>query len=677
MGTCLNALGSNARVRTGAIAVTLMLLGPALLAALQKPYAVLRHAASSFALGNRSSTILALNPAWSPIVLIAYAIDGDGLNGPTGSVQPGVAALDIRSGAFFDAHQVNIPPHGHFDVVTHNAGHDAPVLVSLGNGDVLEAYGASSTYWRYHPPQAWACLGKDLYCMPFKMVTTIHKNAADIITMFQSSREFYLPSIGLSEGSFANGDAVTIFAGSEQVASPWGQAGSFGYVAYHPVSSGEGYFDTMTGPWDFHQPLDSASPGLQTLTRLPQDNAYFEFTIQIMNPAGPSSITLSLDGSTCVVRLDVTGLNSDAIVDQLVDQFNFGPQPGCMAERNRYRAVAVSYRTLSSSEGTVGIEVRSGDAHLLPAPPSGTGLRCSGGIVCGDAIDLRSPGVGGHVHFLFGGVFRLGQYFYAIMDIQQTTRSWYGAGHNSLGLAIACFRSVGPQNSVWTWTDCVGAHPFIVSPGKKPGFRLGSGAADGNTPGSPYLVGPPVAGYPKDMIPFTFDYSMEAQPQYTAFRGGPRFWPVVSAIAAVTDDEGNLWLAYQCFDSSGRIAVCYLEMDGRTGKTEHIGFIDKSSSKRISLGTLEFLRRTDKGLVLGFLVGNGEGWGCRTGPCAIVYRTDPRSLSWTKEIVQSFGGQGYASATGTVGQDYYATHLLFQTYRNTGESELAVYSYAP
>jgi hypothetical protein len=631
---------------------------------------------------NLTGTLVITDPHIAPLVISTYEIDGNGSNGPAGSIQPGVAIWNVVRGAVARG-QINMPPNGNFDVATSWAGHDAPYVADLGTGGIMVVYGAISTYTAFKPPAANACL-QEFYCMPFKIASAEGTSAATLLNALASSAEYHLPSIGLSEASSASqGDTTAIF-GQEQTSSPYGQAGTQGYVAYHATGPSKGYFDTVGGSWDFHEPLASARDGLQTITLAPKDNAYFEFTVLSVDPSLPGGkISISVNGFECALTGSF-GASPSEVAENYVRYFNESGDAGCARLRKTLRAVHPVYDPNAAQGGSsIGFDVKEGDVQSLPAPPTaGRGLYCDGqAIRCGilqrptpnSTLDLRNPTFGGHRHFLYGGLLHLAKYYYALMDVQQVEQSWYGAGASSLATALSCFRSTGPQQAIWTWTDCSGHNPFEVAPGLRAAFRLGTGARSSSSPASPYLIEPPVSGYPHSMVPFVYDYSMEAQPQYTRIHGGARYFPIISAETAVLDKSRNLWIAYQCFDTSGNISICYLEYDGTNGKTNRIGFVDEPESGG-SLAALGFLKDVSRGFVLGALVGNGPKWGCPSGPCAIEYRLRPGMHSWEKSILHSFGGSNFAKSPGVVAQSPDGLHLLFQSeYNDAGDQSVGVY----
>jgi len=426
-------------------------------------------AASISVATNLTSTLVITDPRVAPLILSTYEIDGNGSNGPVGSIQPGVAIWNLIRGEVVQG-QINMPPNGNFNVSRSNAGHDAAYIIDLGTGGIMIAYGAMSTYASYKPPAANACL-KTFYCMPFKIAGTNAGSAASILEALISSPEYHLPSIGLSEASFASQGGTTAIFGQEQTDSPYGQSGAQGYVVYHATGPARGYFDTLGGPWDFREPLVTVRDGLQTITLAPKDNAYFEFAVRSVDASQHSGkISILMNNSECALTGSL-GASPAEVAASYVRYFNESNDAGCIALRRTLRAVHPVYEAYETQAGSViGFDLRQGDVTRLPPPPTaGRGLYCDGqAITCGTSrssvanasLDLRDLGFGGHRHFLFGGVLQLGKYFYALMDVQQVTQSWYGAGHNSLATALACFRSTGPHPAIWTWTDCSGRQPF-------------------------------------------------------------------------------------------------------------------------------------------------------------------------------------------------------------------------
>lgn len=556
-------------------------------------------------------------------LLTVFGISGDGSNGPAGSTQPGGGFFDPATGRVDGDRQLNVPPNGQYTVATTNSGHDAPALALPADGSAIVAYGAESTYAGDHPPSAWACFLRE-YCEPFKRVPA----SGDVVDAMAKAPERLLPSIGLSEMSSATLGDATILAGQQQPASAHGEAGAQGFVSYR----GDGRFDTANGTYDSNAGAPPQADGLYTITRTPNDGAYVEFAVT--QAQGSGSIALSLDGVSCdLERLPAT--NAIETADAYVQYAN----ADCPQFRARFQAVRVAYSPLERAMGdaVVGIALRRGDVTALPSGRSAR-LVCTGGIACATpagpntVLDVRASGL--HRHFLWGGVTKLGDAIYDILDVQQVTGSWYGPEHNSLALALACFRTKGPRGAQWVWTDCGGGHPFTLSPGQRPEQRLGEG--------SPYLIKPPLHGWPATMTPFIYDWSMDAQPPASTTH-----WPVISSEAAALARDGSLVIGYACQDERGSDAICYLAMNAR-GETTRAGIVAYASDGG-SLPSIGLSEDSHGTIVLGALVGVGRRWGCDlNGGCAMSYAYDEASGRWKRESLRALGGPSDIGFAGTV-----------------------------
>ena len=576
---------------------------------------------------NLTRTAVELDRGNRRTILSAYEIPGDGSNGAIGTVQPGVGLWDETSQHVVADRQINSPPDGNYTTAVSNAGHDAPSVVHASDDAILVPYGAASTYHGYNPPQAWSCL-RTLFCQPFKYAPA-SSNGSDIAEALSRSQEYLMPTSGLSELSYATVGDATILSGQQQSATVHGQAGAQGYVTYHRG----GVFDTNAGPWHFTQSRDVPGDGLSTITKAPNDDAYVEFAITAASGAG--TIALNVAGASCVLS-NLPATSAEGAVSTFVSYAN----SSCAGFRERYSAVDVKYAPLERAVGTavVGIALKRGDVTQLPSVAS-VQLQCSGGIACASprgantVYDVRGSGL--HRHFLFGGVVHLGRYVYDIMDVQQVTGSWYGSEHNSLALALACFRSAGPSNGVWQWTNCSGRNAFSVSPGVTPQNRLGSG--------SPYLVGPPERGYAGDVTPYIYDWSQSAQPPARATS-----YPVISAESTAQLPNGMLLIAHGCQDQNRRFGICYAEIDVAHDRTQRVGFVDDPSGGG-SLASIA-LRTDGRGvLTMGAIAGIGPKWGCGSaGPCALMYRFDDKSALWRRISQESLGGGDDAGFAGTV-----------------------------
>ena len=612
---------------------------------------------------NLSHTLDTARAGGSLFGISAYAIDGAGDNGPAGSVQPGIALWDWSTGRLVASAQINRSP-AHFDTADSNAGHDAPDVVPLAHGGTLVTYGAMSTYRGYHPPQAWACQDA-VFCQPFKFAPPA-ANANDLIRALSASPEYHLPTIGLSEASSVTRGDVSVIAGQEQTTSALGVPGTQGYVTYHATGASSGYFDTTHGPYDFHAPIAEAGDGLTTLTLPPKDNAYFEFAIWSAPAQREATITITVGAQRCALTIGTGEGNPAAIASTYVDAFNGARTPECAPLRARLLAVRPVHDideyhgSDNLAEQTVGFDLRDGDVEALSAPRVACDdITCNSGSGDGNGpntvLDLRDRGYAEHRHFLFGGMIEAGGFIYELLDVQQVTHSWYGAGHSSLALALACFRSRGPAGSTWTWTDCAGRHPFLAAPGIRPAYRLGTGAHANDRPASPYLIGPPRSGAPSTMIPFSYDYGMERQPRGP--HGAP-WWPVISAEALTVDGPDHLRIAYQCFDTSGHMGICALRYDTRSGESDDAGFVDMPEGGG-SLAALAFAKRSGGPITLGALVGDGDRWGLTSGAWAMTYAL--RGSHWERRAVHSFGGRNNAAAPGVVASSADGRRLFFQS----------------
>lgn len=557
-------------------------------------------------------------------LISVFEIAGDGSNGNPGTVQPGVGVWDERVNHIVGDRQINANQPG--ALTTSKSGHDAPSIVDAVDGSVLVPYGAASTYHGYSPPAQWIC-GTST-CEPFKYAGA-NVTASALVDALANSPLYLLPASGLSEMSSASGDDATILAGQEQTGLPRGQAGAQGYVSYRRG----GQFDTAAGPWDFRRGGAPAGDGLYTFTRTPNDNAYVTFAIT--NASGSGSVALDVDGTQCVFA-NVPAGSPEQAVAAFVQYAN----AACGAFSNRFEAIAVKYDPLERAQGpaVVGIALRRGDVATLPAAAS-IRLNCASGITCASprgantVYDERASGL--HRHFLFGGTFHLGRYFYELMDVQQVTGSWFGPEHNSYALALACFRSPGPSGGTWTWTDCAGHHPFELRPGAPPLQRLGSG--------SPYLIGAPEGGYPNGFSAYSNDWSMQAQPPAIS-----RTYPVISAESLAAVRNGHLIAVHACQTTSGANAICYAEIDPSNARTIRVGFVDNPSSggSLVSLG----LRTDGEGrLALGVLAGIGTKWGCiGSGGCAMEFRFDENQARWTRISALALGGANNSAFPGVV-----------------------------
>ncbi len=581
-------------------------------------------------------------------IISAFAIPGDGSNGNAGTIQPGVSVIDERSGATIADTQINLPPSGSFTTSTGSAIHDAPAIVRTAGDDVLVIYGAASTYARYAPPSSWRCQG-NYFCEPFKFASARSASAAQIAHALAASPEYLLPSIGLSEASSATLGDATIVAGQEQVSSATSVGGPQGYITIH--ASDGGYFDTTAG----RTPLrarNTAADGLQTITRSPEDDALATFGV-----AGSGNGTIALNDC----RIAVTADSPANATQTFVASFERDGSPGCRTLRSSLAAVAT--QTDAQLPGTViGLTARSGNARDVALPA----LHCDGAFTCssphGPNTLLDERGANLHHHFLWGGVVRAGAYIYDLLDVEQEPVTWFARGHNSLALALACFRSTGPHDGRWTWTDCAGRHPFEVGPGMRPQFRLGTGSGGER---SPYLVGPPQAGYPDGMVPFIYDFGMRAQPA-----SGP--WPVISAESLTQTANGHVIIAYGCYDRDRNLAICYVELDPITAQTIRAGFVERPRDG----GALAAIAlAAPKGqAVLGALVADGSRYGCAIpSVCAIRYDYDGHG-HWQRGQTHVFAGGPASGFPGSVSASTDGDALLYSVrQRNAQGAEIDVY----
>ena len=603
----------------------------------QEAQHVMATRASQIQAANAARTLVEFPYQGGTAVLSAFEINGDGTNGPAGTIEPGVGVWDQKTGQVVSDVQINVPPNGNYTGATSNPGHDAPQISRLANGGIIVTYGAASTYYHYHPSPAWACLDR-LFCEPFKYAPSSAANGTGVAQALVKSPEYLLPASGISEISSATIGDATIMAGQQQTPSATSVAGNHSYVTVHAIPNG-GSFDTMTGPWNFMSSHQPPSSGVETLTKMPNDDAYFDFGITQAQGAG--TISLSIGSENCTVA-NVPGNGDPAGAAQAFVSY---AMKSCSAFKNKYGAVVTKFEPLQRVGGSltppsqvVGVVAKNVDVTTLPDPRKYVQLNCSGGIACASppgpntVIDLRGSGL--HRHFLWGGVYRLGNYVYDVTDIQQVTGSFWGAGHNSLAVALMCFRTSGPQGATWTWTDCGGRNPFTVAPGVIPKDRLGAG--------SPYLIRPPASGYPSNMTPYIYDWSMGAQPPASG-----RTYPVVSAESATLLPNGNLLIAHGCQFRNGNYGICYVRFDTVNDRTVGIGIVDAPASGG-SLASLA-VRSNPRGAALGALAGLGAKWGCGgSGTCALTYVYDSASNTWRRTTATSFGGPNDAGFPGVV-----------------------------
>ncbi len=569
-------------------------------------------------------------------VMTAFGVLGDGTNGALGTIQPGIAAWNGTTGTALVDRQINVPPSGNFDTATSDAGHDSPEVSRLSNGGVLAVYGAASTYSANHPPQDWAC-NQGAYCEPFKYAPPGYANASALVERLADSREYLLPSIGLSEASSATLADTTVIAGQQQPNSRSGQGGAPGFVTLH-VRQGVPSFDTDAGPWNFQSSKQPLGDGLEMLTRGPNDDAYFDFGITRDSP-GSAQIELSVGEVRCSLAVQSTGASSpDAVmiadaIDRRCQRFDarFGAMPVAYDPAMRVDGVALA-------PAVVGVFSRHENVVTLPLG-SEIRLSCSGAVACGSSrgsslvSDVRLSGL--HRHFLWGGVIQSGPYLFYIMDVQQVTGSWFGNGGNSYALALACFRARAPEGASWTWSDCSGRHPFKVVPA--------GGAPDRLTKSATYFLPPPVHGYANGMLPYITDFSMKAQ-QVAKKRNA---YPVLSAESAVMLRDGTLLVAHGC-QTLTETTVCSLVYDTRSGTTLQASTVDRPAAGG-SLASVGVRVMRDGTPELAVLSGEGDKWGCGArGVCAILYRYNTRTGGWRRERFRAIGGTENAGFPGTV-----------------------------
>jgi len=589
---------------------------------------------------NLTRTSILLKGA-TPLVLGAFQINGDGRNGAIATMQPGVAVWNADGGEMLLDRQINVPPSGNFTTATANAGHDAPSLVETATGGVLTIYGAVSTYPGYHPPAAWQCFGK-FACEPFKFADASHADE-HIVDELAQSPEYLLPTVGLSEASYATIGDATIIAGQQQPGGAGGEPGAQAYVAFH-ADAGGGTFDTTAGPWNFRSSHEPPGWGVQTITLTPPDDAYADFAVMRAD-SGPGSVTLGLAGENCSLTINSNGDAASAAA-QIAQAF----PSACAALRGRFHAVQVRHDSEITYDGrqlapaVVGITTT--DRGPLPA----ASVTCSGAIACGTSRGsntiLIERGSGLHRHFLFGGVLRSGPYVYYLMDVEEVTGNWETQGENSDGLALACFRTGAPSGAQWTWTDCAGSHPFALAPGMHPTSRL--------DPQSPYLIHAPRSGYHGGMAPYVFDWSMHAQAV-----GGI---PVIAAVSAALLPNGNLLLAHGCKTTSGGFGACYALYDTRNGATQSAGTID--SPPVGSLASIALMSKSDGTVEAGILAGEGDRWGCgAVGTCFLTFRYNAYQDSWIPLARTPFGGNDVAGFPGSLNVS--GDRFVFQLHRKT------------
>lgn len=563
-----------------------------------------------------------------PLVLGVFEIDGDGANGSQGTIQPGAAVWNADSGAMVADRQLNVPPNGEFTTATSGAGHDAPSLVETAGGGLLVPYGAVSTYLGYHPPDAWRCLGSAA-CEPFKYIPRTRADTS-IVDELAHAPEYLLPSVGLSEMSFATLGSTTIMAGQQQPSSRSGQAGTQAYVTLH-ASGGTASFDTAGGPWNFTASHAPPADGLEALTLTPSDDAYVDFGITSSAP-GAATVSLDLGSAPCTMRINSDG-NADHTVQQIVASFPFA----CPQMRSRFGAMQVQYDPAMVVNGTAlapaVVGITASDLQGLPAW-SRVQLSCTGAVACASphgpntVADVRGSGL--HRHFLFGGVLQRGPYIFYLMDVEQLTGSWYGRGQSSLGLALACFRTTEPHGAQWTWTDCAGRHPFTVAPGMRTVARL-NGA---------YLIGAPERGYSGGMAPYVYDWSMRGQRDSQGV-------PVVAAVSSTVLRDGRFMFAHGCETPAHVWTVCYALYDPKGGRTISAGTVDVPPGGG-SLASISLRTESDGEPELAVLSGVGTKWGCtQPGICFMTYRYDS-SGRWSRLGTASIGGENNAGFPGTV-----------------------------
>jgi hypothetical protein len=578
----------------------------------------------------------------TPLVLGAFAIDGDGQNGLHGTIQPGVAVWNADSGSMLDDRQINVPPNGNFNTALSSTGHDAPALVETANHAILALYGAASTYAGYHPPADWHC-PSGAACQPFKFASAEQADQ-NIVASLAASPEYLLPSVGISEASYATLGQTTIIAGQQQPGSKYGQSGTQAYVAFHASGDG-GTFDTTAGPWNFKSSHAAPGDGIQALSLAPNDDAFVDFGITQAGGAG--SVTLTIAGAACSIPVSGSGSAADAAA-QIVAAFD----RSCSGLRERFGAMQVRNDPAMVGGGAklapaiVGITLRSN----APAPPlAAVSLRCSGAIACAsprgpDTVAL-ARGSGLHRHFLYGGVLQRGSYIFYLMDVEQTSGNWYRGGSASYGIALLCLRATEPQGATWTWTDCAGAHPFTLAPGMTPVARF--------VPGGPYAIPAPRDGFRGGMSPYLTDWSMAAQANMQGF-------PVIAAVSAAFMQNGLLMLGHGCETTARILTACYALFDTRTGETRSAGTI--ASPPGGSLASFALRTRSDGIVEAAVLAGNGERWGCGSaGICFLTYRYDEAQNRWVPLGQTSLGGANTDGFPGSVAVS--GDHFVIQIHR--------------
>ena len=566
-----------------------------------------------------------------PLILGTFAIEGDGENGARGTIQPGIAVWNADDGAMLADRQLNVPPDGNFATALGSQIHDAPSLVHTAAGGILALYGAASTYVNYHPPASWKCPSG--FCQPFKFATGDGQADARIVEMLADSPEYLLPSVGLSEASYATLGQTTIIAGQQENGRGYGETGTQAYVALHATADG-GTFDTTAGPWNFKSSHEPPADGLEALSLAPDDDAYVDFGIARAE-SGSGTVTLAIGDASCSIDLTSDGSASDAAA-RIASAF----ASACSSLRDRFAAMQVRYDPAMVVGGTnlapaiVGLTLRAG----APAPPplSRVTLRCTGSISCasprGTDTVAMAHGAGLHRHFLYGGVLQRGPYIFYLMDVEQSIGNWYGRGYASYGLALICLRTKEPQGATWTWTDCAGRHPFTLAPGMMAAARFERG--------SPYLVGAPSDGYHDDMSPYLDDWSMAAQAHV-------RGTPVIAAVSAAFLPNGDLMLGHGCQTTTRVVTACYALYDTHTGRTLQAGTIAQPPGG--SLASIALRTRNDGFVEAGILGGNGTRWGCgQPGVCFLTYRYDLSLGRWVPLATAPMGGANFDGFPGSI-----------------------------
>ncbi|HTU70966.1 MAG TPA: hypothetical protein VMF11_11670 [Candidatus Baltobacteraceae bacterium] len=576
------------------------------------------------------------------LVLGAFEVDGDGHNGAVGTIQPGAAIWNADSGTMLADRQINVPPNGNYTTALSEAGHDAPALAQTAGGGILAVYGAISTYIPYHPPDAWRCLGR-LACEPFKFAAD---GASDlrVLDALANSPEYLLPSVGISEASYATVGAVTIIAGQQQPGSRYGQSGAQSYVTLH-AKPGGGTFDTTAGAWDFRSSHVPPGDGGETLTLTPQDDAYADVGI-VHAGEGPGTMTFDLGSVHCAVRIAAAG-DAAAAATQVTAAFS----GACPQARGRFAAVQVKYDPAMRVGGALLAPAVVGITTPVNGPLPPPQVHCDGALSCasphGPDTMLVERGSGLHRHFLFGGVMRSGAYVYYLMDVEELAGSWYGRGESSEGLALACFRARAPAGDRWTWTNCAGRDAFTLTPGMRPLARL--------TPDSPYLVGAPQDGYRGGMAPYQYDWSMRPRV--------PPGIPVIAAVSATTMRDGDLMFVHGCETPDRLFTACYALYDTRSGLTRTAGTIDPSAGG--SLASIAAITKADGTVEVGILAGEGDRWGCgAAGTCFLTYRYDARANRWYPLGKAPLGGRDVAGFPGSLNVE--GERFLIQLHPLTG-----------